>query len=209
MEFILDSLKSFSDSLSWPLIAFVLALVYRKPITDIFEILKERMKTAAKISIGGDNGLNIEQMIAKAQQETVAMIAQGVGKATSLADTKADLTDTYQDDPLKAAWSGTQEDKGKRISATVEEIPGSGLYRLKIFVRSIYQQEPLQGKVQFYLHPSFSHPNPVVQAQNGEAYLQLISYGSFTLGAKTEDGASLKLDLATDVPGVTETFKNS
>ncbi|MBK9110100.1 MAG: hypothetical protein IPM92_17480 [Saprospiraceae bacterium] len=145
----------------------------------------------------------IKQELAKAQDETMAMMAQGVGKGleVKVRNEKA-FHENESDDPLKANWNGQLEDKGKRISASVDEIPGSGLYRLKIFVRSIYKQEPLKGKVQFFLHPSFNNPKPVIEAKDGEACLQLVSYGSFTLGAQTEDGAMLKLDLATDVVGV-------
>lgn len=209
----LETFKNFSEALNWPLVVTLLALIYRKSILGVFEAIKQKITTAAKITIGKD-GLTIEELIkqelAKSQDETMAMMAQGVGKTHELKPKNDKAFVEYDEgDPLKSKWNGQLEDKGKRISATVDEIPGSGLYRLKIFVRSIYQQEPLKGKVKFFLHPSFNNPNPVIEAKDGEACLQLVSYGSFTLGAQTEDGALLKLDLATDVVGVSENFKNS
>ena len=80
---------------------------------------------------------------------------------------------------------------------------------MQIRVFSTQENEPLKGKVRFHLHPSYSNPNPAINAENGVALLKLVSYGSFTLGAETEDGAKLKLDLAEDVPGVSEHFKNN
>jgi len=208
---ILEIIKEITAVIEWPEAILLLVLLMRKEVKGIVTVLKEKMSNASEISIGKD-GITIKQlkeMLEKTKEETVGMLAQGVGKqkAERKEITKHVVED--QNDPLKLHWNGNLEDRGKRISATVEEMPGSGLYRLKIFVRSIFPQEPLKGKVKFYLHPTFNNPEPVVEAIDGEAYLQLVSYGSFTLGAETEDGAKLKLDLATDVPGVSETFKNS
>ena len=62
----------------------------------------------------------------------------------------------------------------------------------------------------FHLHPTFADPNPVVDVINGKAELNLVSYGSFTVGAETDDKTrKFKLDLAKDVPGMSEEFKQA
>jgi hypothetical protein len=75
-------------------------------------------------------------------------------------------------------------------------------------VESTSKNDPLKGKVWFHLHPSFADPDPVVDVVKGKAELNIVSYGSFTLGAETDDKTrKLKLDLGKDVPGVSEEFK--
>lgn len=208
---ILEIIKEITEVIEWPEAVILLVLLLRKEVKGLVTVLKDKMSNASEISIGKD-GITIKQLkeiLEKTKEETVGMLAQGVGKQKGERREITKNAIENQDDPLKHLWSGSLEDRGKRISATVEEMPGTGLYHLKIFVRSIFHQEPLKGKVKFHLHPTFNNPEPVIEAKDGEAFLQLVSYGSFTLGAETEDGAKLKLDLATDVPGVSETFKNS
>jgi hypothetical protein len=61
--------------------------------------------------------------------------------------------------------------------------------------------------VDFYLHPIFAKHRETVLPKNGMARLELIVWGSFTVGAVTDDGTTnLELDLA-ELPGVPEAFR--
>jgi hypothetical protein len=97
---------------------------------------------------------------------------------------------------------------GKILTATVTRLSlPEPLYTLRILVRSTQAQSPLTGLVKFYLHPTFSDPLPIREAINGVAGLELIAYGSCTVGAVCADGTELGLNLA-EIPGVDEYFKS-
>lgn len=182
----------------------------------------------------------IKDELSKKQDETLGMIEKGVGKTTPVAQmentdlhlrTIASLIpenlgefkenvfkkigekkqQPADDDPLKSEWADfSNESKNRKVSAVVEPIPNTKLYKIKILVESTSPvSDPLRGKVKFFLHPSFIQNKPVIDVKDGKAELRLVSYGSFTLGAETDDGRKLKLDLARDVPGVSEEFKNT
>lgn len=97
---------------------------------------------------------------------------------------------------------------GKILEATVTRLSlAEPIYTLRIEVRSTQPQTPLTGLVKFYLHPTFSDPLPIREAINGVAGLELIAYGSFTMGAVCSDGTELGLNLAA-IPGADDYFIN-
>lgn len=208
MDTILNYLEKIKELLTWQVVIIILALSFRYQIKELISVLKERMKTADNISIGKD-GILINQKLEKLEQTL-----QGTLNSSTLAAPRGPLSKIRihgpADDPLKDSWQGSLTDKNRSISAMVEPIPETELYKivLKVYSNSP-KQDPLIGKVKFYLHPSFPNNEPEVDTQEGVAILPLISYGSFTVGAETTDGARLKIDLAKDVPGVSDHFKNS
>jgi len=110
------------------------------------------------------------------------------------------------DDPQKGQWGGQSEREGRRLSAHVTE--GSAgredWFNVVLTVEGI-DGRPLEGEVEYHLHPSF-HPAIVsVPVQDGRAILEHRAWGAFTLGARTDGGRTrLELDLAnlTDAPEI-------
>jgi hypothetical protein len=97
----------------------------------------------------------------------------------------------------------------RRLSATIKPFPGSGdLFMVHAWVSSTELQPLKDGtRVTFYLHPSFK-PNDVVtvEAVNGEAAIDRVTWGWFTVGAQV-DGVELGLPLNT-VSGAPPLFKS-
>ena len=98
-------------------------------------------------------------------------------------------------DLQKERWGGKSESNNKRLIATVSEriVPGS--YNVTPIVCST-GDSPLTGDVAFFVHDSLSQEIQYARAVKGEASITLISTGDFTIGAFTEDGTMLELDLS-------------
>lgn len=114
-------------------------------------------------------------------------------------------------DPQKGMWGGKSINNNRQIQATVSDRT-LGLFHITLRVSST---DPVNSPfedgevVLFALHDSFGDP-PIrlSKIDNGIAELTLISYGSFTVGALTDEGKTeLELDLA-EIQGVSEYFKN-
>lgn len=116
----------------------------------------------------------------------------------------------YPDDPQKYKWGGLNKSKGRELNAIITSTPGPiPLYKIELIVVSTSAFHPLTGTVRFHLHPTFPNNIQEVEVVNGKATLQLISYGSFTVGAEADNGQTeLELDLA-EVEGTTEHFKTT
>ncbi|HYR27029.1 MAG TPA: pYEATS domain-containing protein, partial [Thermoanaerobaculia bacterium] len=94
--------------------------------------------------------------------------------------------------------------------ATVTRIQGAEDYfRIALTVRSTNPADPLRDAVQFFLHPTFRNPRPIVNVgPNGMAELHLTAWGAFTVGAITDNGKTkLELDLS-ELASAPEEFKN-
>ena len=117
---------------------------------------------------------------------------------------------TNSDDPQKGVWGEQPEANGRRLSAIVTSSPVPTLYRVRLKVESIDSNFPLKGFVTFHLHPTFKNDNPTIAVRNGIAELKLNwVYGAFTVGAEADDGKTkLELDLS-QLPGITDEFKNN
>jgi hypothetical protein len=117
--------------------------------------------------------------------------------------------DLESEDPWSGYFGGHPAASGNKILiAKVERLSLPGpLYKIRLEVRSTNPLVPLTGLVKFFLHPTFSDPFPVREASNGVAELELIAYGSWTVGAVCADGTELGLNLA-KIPGVDEHFRN-
>jgi hypothetical protein len=114
-------------------------------------------------------------------------------------------------DPHSGMWGSNKINANRTIEASVTEI-SNDLYNIKLKVKSTIAENPLkEGEiVLFALHDTFSPNYRLVKVNSaGEAVLDLISYGSFTVGALVDEGKTeLEYNLI-DVPGVSEHFKNT
>lgn len=115
----------------------------------------------------------------------------------------------YDSDPQKGQWGGHAARNGRELSATIRphEEDGEDWYQIALLVRSTDSTAPLTGTVRFHLHPTFATPVEVDVDEHGEAHLELLAWGSFTVGAEADEGRTkLELDLA-EIPDAPEQFK--
>ena len=142
---------------------------------------------------------------AKNTAENAQAAAMGVGRIeTKESDaaiaSETDRKEEGQDDPWKGMFDGESKRNNRELQAEVLSLPGSENY-YSICLRVISTQpklDPLQGSVQFFLHPTFRNDRPIVRVgPNGVAELKLTAWGAFTVGAITDNGKTkLELDLA-------------
>ncbi|MEX2233634.1 MAG: YEATS-associated helix-containing protein [Cyclobacteriaceae bacterium] len=109
---------------------------------------------------------------------------------------------TNMDDPQKGRFGGLSSRNNRALKAKVAPSNLPDFYAVTIWVESEDPiNSPLTDEVFFYLHDSFSPslysvtPN---KFRNGKAMDdEILSYGAFTVGAITDNGATmLELDLA-------------
>lgn len=221
-----DYLKELLQAINWPVAVLLIGLLLRRQLAALFAAMARKVDRPGEVAVTKD-GISIKEYVDKKveekQNETLSMLEAGVGKkqpeARKIATiqaaremTTAKGTDVPDNDPLKRTWENipAKENKNRRIRAAVTPISNTKLYKIKLYVESTSKADPLKGKVWFHLHPSFAEPNPVVDVVDGKAELNLVAYGSFTVGVETDDRQrKIKLDLAEDVPGVSEEFKNT
>lgn len=120
-------------------------------------------------------------------------------------------TDLDPDDPNKAKFGGSPAAGGRLLQATIKPMGGSGSRSsacwVELTVSSTDPAKPLTGLVTFFLHPSFGrYERYDIKVENGVARDTILSWGAFTVGAKTDGGETkLELDLS-GVPGGTKSF---
>ncbi|GAB3893630.1 hypothetical protein GCM10028803_07940 [Larkinella knui] len=116
------------------------------------------------------------------------------------------------DDPQKGKWGGKAVSNFKRLQATVTPIDeDEDWFTIRMEVISTDpDHHPLTGKVIFHLHDTFVPADQEVIANNNRAVLEETGWGAFTIGAETEDGTELELDLAdpTAAPDVPASFRS-
>ncbi|HEV7780435.1 MAG TPA: pYEATS domain-containing protein [Chitinophagaceae bacterium] len=110
-----------------------------------------------------------------------------------------------KEDLQKGRWGGRSINGGKIITAEVTEASMKDYYSVTIHVRSESSGRSLTDGVAFFLHDSFGDVIRYRNAIEGEARLALVAYEDFTIGAYTEDGTMLELDLSS-VKGYPEGF---
>ncbi len=115
------------------------------------------------------------------------------------------------DDPQKNRWGGQREANGFKISAgkITALKTDSDYFNVPLKVVSTDPKKPLIGVVRFHLHDTFRPAVEEVKVSNGTAKMSLISYGAFTVGAETEDGTKLELDLSDSDIEAPNRFKQS
>ncbi|HEX2535163.1 MAG TPA: peptidoglycan-binding domain-containing protein [Chitinophagaceae bacterium] len=108
------------------------------------------------------------------------------------------------DDKQKGRWGGQPAANGKTLSATVRKGLIPGLYTVHLKVEGGDRLVP-GPELAFFLHPSFIREIRFVPVVDGAAELKITAYESFTVGAYTDDGTVLELDL-NEVEGFPEGF---
>jgi hypothetical protein len=109
-------------------------------------------------------------------------------------------------DPWKNQFGGASVNNNRQLRAEVKRMPNNpDLFSIRLTVSSMNAAKfPLQGVIQFFLHPTFKNERPVIPVgPNGVAELILTAWGAFTVGALADGGETkLELDLSelTDAP---------
>ena len=115
-------------------------------------------------------------------------------KSKTATDTLSDadneaVDDAHAGDPNFAVFGDNPTKDGRKLSVTIEEIPGKDFYRRVIArVESTDKKRGLKGKVRFFLHPTFRTPAFDVPVRDGVAETSFVSYGVFTIGVKADNG---------------------
>jgi hypothetical protein len=100
------------------------------------------------------------------------------------------------EDPQKGQWGGEKKRNGRELSASVKRL-GDGWYDVRLTVSALRASPPLDGKVTFYLHPTFPNPEMSAMSVEGKASINVTAWGAFTVGAVADGGETLlELDLA-------------
>jgi hypothetical protein len=115
------------------------------------------------------------------------------------------------EDPQKGQWKSKAINNERELKATVDE-ETKGLYKINLQVVSTNpKKNPLKNDeyILFALHNTFGNPPfKLVKVEKQSAEFDFYSYGSFTVGAFADNGATeLELDLA-ELPEVSSHFKS-
>jgi hypothetical protein len=117
---------------------------------------------------------------------------------------------TDKTDLQKGRWGESSKANGKLLSAQISLSDIPNYFNIKLSV-SATNGEPLKGWVAFLLHDTFRPAVKIVKAKTGKAETSIQAFDGFTVGAYTEDGTSLELNLSQhrDIveQGVPENFK--
>jgi hypothetical protein len=101
------------------------------------------------------------------------------------------------DDPWKGQFEGESSKNDRELIADITPASNSSEYfYIKLKVKSTKDDDQLKGVVTFYIHPTFAKEKVIVPVINGIAEINLQAWGAFTVGAITEEGTKLELDLA-------------
>jgi hypothetical protein len=144
----------------------------------------------------------------RAARDVADLATKGAAKATSKTDAVPVVLRT--DDPNKGRFGGAPRANGRVLTAKVDPVPFSTyLFRVRLAVEAEAGQPPIQGPVEFHLHPSFRDPEPSVPVDaDGRAVLEVLAYGAFTVGAVGDAGTTrLELDLA-ELPDAPPLFRS-
>ena len=115
---------------------------------------------------------------------------------------------TVPDDPNKGRFGGRSEAGGYKVSASFREIMSGSLAEISLIV-SAESEKPLQGPVEFFLHPTFPRTRVRVPVEGGLATLKLTAYGGFTVGVWIPEAqVELELDLAA-IPNAPAVIRNA
>lgn len=102
----------------------------------------------------------------------------------------------HADDPWKGAFGRSSKRQGTLLRAIGFRPEGEGYYSFTLEVSALPSRDSVQGWVAFYLHPTIPSHIRKVRSINGVARTEVVAFGAFTVGAVTEDGTELELDLA-------------
>ncbi|WP_207515712.1 leucine-rich repeat domain-containing protein [Longitalea luteola] len=97
-------------------------------------------------------------------------------------------------DLQKDRWGGKKTDEGLTMHATVNKTFSPGWFNIHITVTA-EDKCPFDGEVAFFIHDSFPNEIRYTAVKNGQASLHVLAYEAFTIGAYTDEGVFLELDL--------------
>lgn len=173
------------------------------------KVLRETREEVARTR----NKLELVSQQADSAKSIATVAAETVAPAPNVkgsVDTTSALLPEGRDvsgDPWKGKFGGLPARGDRKLEATLSPIDGdSQLMAVHLRVTSSDPANPLQGTVQFYLHPTFPQHVRSVPVKDGSAGLSVISYGGFTVGAETDEG-KLELDLST-LPDAKEPWRS-
>jgi hypothetical protein len=145
----------------------------------------------------------------KVNRETTKSDLQRLVDQLALVETAGgqDSVEVDEDDPHKGQFGGEAVRAGRLLSARVSPAPTSEWFIIDLSVESV-DSTPLEGDVEFHLHPSFKPSIVRVPVQKGRAACRTSGWGAFTAGAVADNGLTrLELNLA-DLPDAPPVFRD-
>ena len=113
----------------------------------------------------------------------------------------------YNDEPMQGF--GPAQTATRTMSARVDRLGDAPFYRLQLEVGPSAGGKPIEGRVVFLLHHTLPGYVRMVEAEEGRAWLEVITSGSFVAGAYlVAEGVRLSIDLA-KLPGVPQDFRDN
>ncbi len=101
-----------------------------------------------------------------------------------------------KDDIQKGRWGGNDMVNNYILEAFYQPtLDGKFSFGIRLSVRSLSPNRPLEGDVAFFLHDSFTDEIEYAAAKNNQASIEIAAYESFVVGARTIDGAEMELNL--------------
>jgi hypothetical protein len=217
----IEQITKLMSGINMPTVLLLIIILFRKNLQLLFSAIGEKIKTANTVKIGKD-GIELTEKIKDLENK----INESKANVTFLTDNVLDNTiakpkknnDTIKsseesiegqveltlekdvldiDDPNKGKYGGQKESNGRKASATIKKINNSAYYNVAILIESTNISKPLTGIVHLKLHPTYIPIDRTVNVVQGIAELNIISYGTFTVGIIADDGKTmLELDLA-------------
>jgi len=157
--------------------------------------------------------------------EVIAALADDSKSLPRMAVAPKSIEETADelDDPQKGRWGGLREKNGYRLEASVRlpdykssQSGGSGKEHLDLYVVRLIVRDTLPHRmtpatlVRFHLPSFFINPTREVELKNGQAELEFLAWGKFTVGVEIFDAqvpTELELDLAEESVNAPKSFK--
>ena len=176
--------------------AYNLTRVYLSPVyRNLEQLVRERIAPVAR-----DRDRFLKRASALAAENVRALNPGAKFIAMADAEPKADESHrtATADDPNKGAFGGKSSQGHLTLSAKFLPTgpPGATACVVELAVQSDDPAKPLEGEVEFHLHPTFAAPVARIPSKDGQATMRATIWGGFTVGAITPDGTRLELDLS-------------
>jgi len=176
--------------------AYNLTRVYLSPVyRDLEKLVRERV---APVERDRDRLMKRASAVAAESVRALNPDARFSARAGTGAKT-ADAHGTVDaQDPNKGAFGGKPSQAGLTLSARFlpTSLPATAACVVELSVQGKDPARPLEGEVEFHLHPTFEEPVVRIPAKAGRAAMRTTIWGGFTVGAVTPDGTRLELDLS-------------
>jgi cellulose biosynthesis protein BcsQ len=156
--------------------------------------VSEWAAAAEKLEIEGITRLHATRLT-KDIQSDVEELSSAVRQILSRTPEESQSSTEDPDDPQKGKWGGKSAVDGRALSAEVRSI-NDDWFGVTLLVTGT-PDKPLEGSVEFHLHPTFARPIVIVDVADGRATFEVSTWGAFTVGATTDGGRTmLELDLS-------------